>query len=173
MKYSLQKSTVSFPDRAPLKIRVEVTVRATPRQVWDILLDHPRWVEWYQGMVSCEDTTRPPYTKGIAGSTRRVVVEGIEATEEFIALIPEKVWAFTVFEASVPLNKKWVERVVLEPAVDGDTTGGTRIIYEAGMEPRWLGKLLRPFIVKATRDAWRKSLEGIDAYLERKEKTGS
>mmetsp|Transcript_4424 Transcript_4424/g.12122 ORF Transcript_4424/g.12122 Transcript_4424/m.12122 type:complete len:123 (-) Transcript_4424:95-463(-) len=117
-------------------------------------------------MISCEETS-PPEKKGVAGATRRVVLGGLEASEEFIVLIPERVWAFSVFESNAPLCKKWVERVVLEP-VGGRPTDGTRIIYEAGMEQRWLGKLLKPIIVKGTKDAWRKSLDGIDEYLERR-----
>jgi hypothetical protein len=63
-----------------------------------------------------------------------------------------------------------VERVVLEP-VEGDAGGTTHIIYEAGMEQRWLGRLLKPIILKGTQDAWRKSLEGIDAYFDRRGST--
>ena len=125
-------------------------------------MDHPRWVDWYEGMTSCEDTS-PPGKEGQVGSRRRVSVNGLEAQEEFIALVPEKFWAFSVFESSAPLCHQWVERLVLEPT----ETGGTRIIYEAGLDPRWLGKVLRPTIVKATQDAWRKSLGGLDAYIER------
>lgn len=126
-------------------------------------MDHPRWVDWYEGMTCCEDTSSED-NKGIVGSSRRVSVNGLQAQEEFIALVPEKVWAFSVFESSAPLCQKWVERIVLEPAQGG----GTRILYEAGLEPRWLGKLLKPIIVRSTQDAWRKSLGRIDSYVEEK-----
>ncbi len=163
MKFSLQKSTLSFPDRAPLKIQVEVRVKAAPNDVWDVLMDHPRWVDWYKGMTFCEDTS-PPGKQGLVGSSRKVSVNGLEAQEEFIALIPHKIWAFSVFESSAPLCQKWVERIVMEPT----ETGGTRILYQAGLEPRWLGKLLQQIIVQSTKDAWRRSLEGMDAYIKQK-----
>jgi hypothetical protein len=162
MLFAVQKSTLSFPDRAPLKIRVDVTVKSTPTQIWNVLMDHPKWVEWYEGVTSCEDTS-PPGKEGLPGSSRRVMVNGLQSQEEFIALVPGKIWAFSVFETNAPLCHKWVERLVLEPTQEG----GTHIIYEAGLELRWLGKLLQPTIVKAIKDAWGKSLGRLDAYIER------
>lgn len=164
--YPLKKSTLSFPDRAPIKVRVDVKVKATPRQVWDVLMDQPGWVEWYHGMVSCV-VTSPPEKNGRVGFTRKVSVSGMVAEEEFIALVPEKIWAFSVFEMNSPLGTKWVERIVLEP----ETDGGTRIVWEAGIEPRLLGRLFKSLVVKSMEDAWRNSLEGIDAYLEQKNKS--
>lgn len=173
--YKLTKTTVNFPDRAPTKISVSVDLEASPAQVWKVLVDTPRWVEWCDGVTVAHDlgdsskssSSSSSTTTSVmqtVGSTRRIVVSGLEVLEEIIALDEDnKVWAFCVYESNVPLWKQLVERIVLEAT----ESGGTRATYQLGAEFRLLGKLLKPLILYNTHAAWTKSLKGIDGHVQK------
>jgi hypothetical protein len=36
----VQKSTIYFPDRAPVQVSLEVKLKASPEQVWNVLIDN-------------------------------------------------------------------------------------------------------------------------------------
>ena len=55
-----------------------------------------------------------------------------------------------------------VERIVLSPSTDG----GAMLLYEAGLDLTWLGKILKPLLVRGMKDAWQSSLDGLDAYID-------
>jgi hypothetical protein len=86
----VSKATIYFPDRAPVRVAVEeVKLKSSSEDAWNVLIDNPGWVHWYQGVTSCEDMST---TKGVVGATRRMV-SGLQADEEFIALEPMRVRA--------------------------------------------------------------------------------
>ena len=111
---------------------------------------------------------------------RKVEIGNLIAEEEFISLQqPGRggvgdadaawVWAFCVCKTNLPLFKTMVERVVLNEET-GDKAAGTgdkktKVVYKAGIEFTWLGKLFKPIIIRSMHDSWYKSLSGLDAYI--------
>ena len=182
-KYSVKKSTIYYPDRSPTTVRVEVLLRSSPQDIYDVLLDTENWTKWYVGMKS----SIPLYAGGGSSSTiptgRRVVVGDLHATEEFISLQTNKVWGFTVYETNLPFFQQLVERVVLEEidysevdgADDDDTKQQkktmTKVLYKAGIEfTPILGRLVQPIITRAMYDSWLKSLSSLDDYIAERKK---
>lgn len=158
---TLTKETIDYPDRAPLRVAVEVKLTSSLDNVWTLLTDNPGWVHWFNGVTECEDTSSQ--NTGI-GATRRIVVNGLHAHEEFIAWEPKRLWGFTVTETNRSFAKRWVERITLEPLpqAGGD---GTLVHYETGLELLLLAKLFQPILVRGIRNSWQSSLAGIDDYL--------
>lgn len=139
---------------------LEVKLKASPEQVWNVLIDNPGWAEWYSGVSSCQDTS--PST-GL-GSTRRIVVNDLQVDEEIIGWEPNHLWALSVYETNKPLSKCWIERLVLEPTGDN----GTLIRYNAGLELVFFAKRIQCFVVSGIRKAWSENLARIDEDVETK-----
>ena len=84
---------LAWADRAPLVVESTAAVAGTPQEVWDAILDYPRWAEWFPRIARCRSTSDPAY--GL-GSTRDVTLKGGGGTvsERFIAWDEPEVWAF-------------------------------------------------------------------------------
>jgi len=156
----LIKAAVDFPDTAPVRIVVEASLKSSAASVWEMLIDNPGWVNWFNGVTLCENTSDP--ASGV-GATRRIVVNGLLADEEFIAWEPQRLWAFTVLETSRSFARRWVERVEIEPAGRG-ADSGCRVRYSAGLELLLLAKLFRPVFTRSIRKSWEQGLAGIDDH---------
>lgn len=169
---NLKKSTIYFPDRAPVKTSVEVQLKATPTEVWNVLTDSPNWVNWFDGTTSCETTLEKD---GGIGSTRRISVSGLVAEEEFIGWEPNKLWCFTVYNMKpFPICRRLVERVILDPILDendGTKIVGTRVTYAVGFEPSWIIWLFQSILLYSMSSSWKKSLPNIDTYLSKLKQT--
>ena len=135
MPFRLRKEDLSFVDRAPVVVRAETSVAASPAAVWPAFADAPAWMEWFTGMRDAYYTSPAPY--GV-GSTRRVHVLSLKVDETIIAFDPGERFAFRVDSANVPLLAALVEVVTLEAV--GATT---RVVYRQALEPKaWLRPLL-------------------------------
>lgn len=153
----LTKAPIDFADTAPVRVTVDVDLNTSPADVWSLITDNPGWVNWFDGVTLCENTSAQ--TSGI-GATRRIVVNGLQADEEFIAWKPERLWGFTVVETNRSFARRWVERIEITPA-----NSGCHVRYSTGMELLPLAKLFRPILTRTIRNAWRGGLGNIDSYL--------
>jgi Polyketide cyclase / dehydrase and lipid transport len=178
----VQKSTLYYPDRAPVQVKVQVDLNSSPDDVWKILVDHPTWPQWFPGVKSCFDSTplpkvaenNPSYP---LGSTRRIDIGGVLFDEEIIAfeastndISQPKVWAFSVYETNQPIVECMVERVVLEPLYSYDDVSknsivGTRARYAAGIQVVWYMPFLKPVMKRNMRKAWTQGLEQLETYI--------
>ncbi|KAG7354363.1 polyketide cyclase / dehydrase and lipid transport domain containing protein [Nitzschia inconspicua] len=181
----VQKSTLYYPDRAPVRLQLEVDLQSSPEDVWKALLDYPSWPKWFPNVKSCFETTplpkvadnNPSYP---LGSTRRIDIGGVVFDEEIIAYDDgsslndkerqPKVWAFSVYETSQPILNCAVERVVLEPLYkendeSGTTVVGTRVRYAGGMDVVWYLPFLKPILKRNMNQAWKQGLERLDQYI--------
>ncbi|KAL3905735.1 MAG: hypothetical protein SGILL_009555, partial [Bacillariaceae sp.] len=177
MSTKVQKSTLYYPDRAPVRVQVEVDLEAVrPDQVMAQLMNYPSWTKWYPDVQACFESTplskvkqrNPSYP---VGSTRQINIGGVVFDEEIIAYEndadsddrKEKVWAFSVFQTSQALVNCMVERVVLEPIYDNSNNNdnkvpvGTRVRYAAGLDIVWyLRPILKPIMERSMKQSWRK-----------------
>ncbi len=123
---------LAWADRAPLVVESTATVAGSPQEVWDAILDYPRWAEWFPRIARCRSTSEPAY--GV-GSTRDVTLSGGGGTvsERFIAWDEPEVWAFTA-TAGPPVFTSIVERITIQPLDDGRST----VTYRMALAPRSL-----------------------------------
>lgn len=161
MPTKVQKSTLDFPDRASAQISLEVELKASPEQVWKVLIDTPNWVKWYKGVSFCEITSEK---KTGLGSTRRIVVDGLQVDEEIIGFEENRLWALSVYQTDKAVAWRWVERLALEETEEK----GTIIQYDAGLDLFLLPSLVQCYVVSGIKKAWAESLPRIDDYLENK-----
>jgi len=157
MPYQLRNEDLSFVERAPLVVRAETSVPASPEAVWPALADAAAWPSWFTGMKDAHYTSPAPY--GV-GSTRRVHVMSLVADETILAFDVGKRFAFRVDSTNLPLFAALVEVVTLEPV-----GGATRVVYRQALEPkpwlRWLMPLLRGQMERGLR----RGLDGLAPWL--------
>lgn len=154
---TLTKAPIDFADTAPVRVTVEVDLNSSATDVWNLITDNPSWVNWFQGVTLCENTSTQ--TGGV-GATRRIMVNGLQADEEFIVWEPERCWGFTVLETNRRFARRWVERIEITPV-----NSGCHVCYSTGMELLPLAKLFRPILTRTIRNAWDNGLGNIDRYL--------
>lgn len=132
---------LAWADRAPLVVESTAIVQGTPQEVWDAILDYPRWAVWFPRIATCQATSDPP--TGV-GSTRDVTLKGGGGTvsERFIAWDEPEVWAFTA-TSGPPVFTSIVERIAIEALDDGRSS----VSYRMALAPR---SLLLPVLRLAT-----------------------
>lgn len=157
MAFSLRQETLDFVDRAPVLVRVETFVRATPERVWPAFADASVWPQWFKGLTTARYTSPAPY--GV-GTKRHVEVQGLRVDETILAFDAPSRYAFRVDSANLPLLAALVEVVTLEP--DG---AGTRIVYRQAYEfPWWLRPIVGLFR-KQMEQGLRAGLAGLEAWV--------
>jgi uncharacterized protein YndB with AHSA1/START domain len=156
----LRSEDLSFVERAPVVVRAEVTVPASPDAVWPAFADAPAWMDWFAGMRDAHYTSPAPH--GV-GSTRSVQVMGLAADETILAFEPGKRFAFRVDSANVPILNALVEVVTLEPA-----GAGTRVVYRQALETKGWLRLLMPLLRRQMQRGLERGLAGLGPWLARR-----
>jgi uncharacterized protein YndB with AHSA1/START domain len=156
----LRSEDLSFVERAPVVVRAEATVPASPAAVWPAFADARAWVDWFAGMSEAHYTSPAPH--GV-GSTRSVRVMGLAADETILAFEPGRCFAFRVDSANVPVLNALVEVVTFEPA-----GAGTRVVYRQALEPKpWL-RWLMPLLRRQMQRGLERGLAGLPPWLARR-----
>jgi uncharacterized protein YndB with AHSA1/START domain len=157
MPYRLRSEDLSFVERAPIVVRAETSVPASPEAVWPAFADASAWPRWFTGMKDAHYTSPAPH--GV-GSTRRVRVMSLEADETILAFDAGRRFAFRVDSANVPFLHALVEVVTLEAV-----GGATRVVYRQALEPKsWL-RLLAPLLRRGMERGLRRGLDGLAPWL--------
>jgi len=152
----LRPEGLDFVDRAPVQVRADTTIAASPATVWAAIVDTPSWLEWFDGMKDARLTGPEPVA---VGSTRRVVVPPLTVDEEIIAVEPEERFAFRFVSVNLPLLAAMVEVVTLEPV--GATT---RVEYRQSAELAPWARPLAPVLRRQLRSKVVASLVGLDRW---------
>ena len=150
---------LDFIEQAGLVITVDVTVKASPAQVWQVLNETERWPEWFDGMKECRVTSES--WDGL-GSTRSVKVGPMRVDEKMVAWESDVQWGFHATQLNMVgyIAKRMLEVVDIEPAGTG-----SKLTYTGAIDlVPWLrpvGGLLKKQLAKA----WQKSLPNIDNQI--------
>lgn len=156
----LRSEDLGFVDRAPVVVRAEVTLPASPAAVWPAFADARAWMDWFTGMRDAHYTSPAPY--GV-GSTRSVRVMGLAADETILAFDPGQCFAFRVDSANAPGLNALVEVVTFEPV-----GAGTRVLYRQALEPRgWLRPLV-PLLRGQMKRGLQRGLAGLGPWLAKR-----
>ena len=157
MRFRLRPEDLSFVERAPVVVRAETTVAASPAAVWPAFADAPAWVQWFAGMQDAHYTSAAPHR---VGSTRSVRVQGLAADETILAFDEGARFAFRVDAANLPLLAALVEVVTLEAA-----GGATRVVYRQALEAKpWLRPLL-PLLRRQMQRGLQRGLDGLAPWV--------
>ena len=155
--HRLRPEDLSFAERAPIVVRAETRVAASPEQVWPAFADAAAWTQWFAGMKDAHYTSPAPH--GV-GSTRSVHVMSMRADETILAFEPGRRFAFRVDATNVPVLDALVEVVTLEP--EG---AGTRVVYRQALATRpWL-RLFAPLLRRGMERGLRQGLAGLGPWL--------
>jgi hypothetical protein len=142
--FSLDSADAGLFDSAPHVFRYEKHYDATPEQVWESLQSDESLSAWGSTVSSLTWTAPRPF--GV-GTTREVVTGPARVHERFFRWDEGVGYSFHVYEATVPLFRRFAEDYRIEP--DGS---GTRFTWLVAIEPigalRWPFKALAP-VVKA------------------------
>ena len=157
---SLTPRDPDFIKTASELIVTEVTVSATPEEVWAVLANNERWPEWFPAAKSCRTTS--DQVEGV-GSTRWIHFDLFKVNERFVGWDPPNRWAFTILDANLPGIVSVVEEAVIVSINDQQS----RVTYTLGAD---LASYMRP-VVPVLR--WRlgalfkEGLAGIDGQVQR------
>lgn len=133
--YKCQPTDMSFFEKAPRKFCAEVTVNATPEQIFEVFEDAHAWTVWAPPIQKVEWTSPRPF--GL-GTTRTVYMSGgMVGAEEFIAWQPYKRMAFCFTEASMNSVARFAEDYQLTENADGTVT----VKWTMAMEPQGASKI--------------------------------
>jgi uncharacterized protein YndB with AHSA1/START domain len=154
--HQLRREGLDFLDRAPIQVREEVLIAASPAEVWRGVGDTPAWTEWFPGMSVARLTTPEPAT---AGSGRYVVVQSLKVNEELLAVDEDERFGFVVTDANLPFFAALVELATLEPV-----GAATRVVYRQGLELKPWARPLSPAIRRQFATTLRKGLAGLDRW---------
>ncbi len=157
MPFRLRGEDLSFVERAPVVVRAETSVPASPAAVWPAFADASAWPSWFNGMKDAHYTSPEPY--GV-GSTRHVHVLALEVDETILAFDVGERFAFRVDSANLPFLSALVEVVTLEAV-----GGATRVVYRQALEPKpWLRPLM-PLLRRQMERGLRRGLGGLAPWL--------
>lgn len=153
---------IGFVESAPVRIEATAVVRAPRQAVWDVLVDHRHWPEWFgSSLRRCEPTSSD---EAGVGSTRTVVLRGgAEIHEQFIVWDEPELWAFTAVAMSPAAFTSLVERVVLAPLGDHHT----RATYTMALTPTWWMRPVVPLLRLGVRRSLTGALAGLGRTVER------
>jgi uncharacterized protein YndB with AHSA1/START domain len=157
MAHQLRREGIDFLDRAPIRVREEVRIAASPAEVWAAVADASLWAEWFPGMTVARSTTPEPV--GV-GSERYVEVQVLKANEELLAYDVDERYGFRIIDANLPVLAAFVELLELEAH---DRT--TLVVYRQGAELVAWARPLAPVARRQFAATVRKGLAGLDRWV--------
>jgi len=138
-------------DSAPIVVHESIVIQAAPSAVWDQVVDHASWPEWFEAL----DRVEPGSTATGVGGTRRVIAQRLAIDEEFTAWDENEHFAFAATASKLPMLGALAESLRIEPIDDG---AASRITYRQGVQGRsGLGWLMKP--------VWSRAAAGVPVAL--------
>ena len=150
----LQPRSFDWLTTAPVRIAVTREMAVSAAAAFAVVADHERWPEWFTQLKRVEVTGAPT---GVGGQ-RRVTLGGVVVDEVFIAWDPDRLFAFTVTNATRPMAKAMVEAVQVEPLGDDRC----RVTYTQALEPHAWMKPMLPVMRRTMRSMLTKALSGLE-----------
>ena len=119
MSFALEERPAGWCDEAPIQIRHELFLPASPERVFDVMADIGGWTAWFRGMRRIR--IDGPAT-GV-GARRTVWVGLSRVGEHFTVWEPGRHLAFHIVDCNLPGLKVMVEDYQIEPDSEGGVDG--------------------------------------------------
>jgi hypothetical protein len=133
--FALESADAEFFDSAPHVFRFEKHYAATAEQVWESLQSDESMSAWGNALSSLAWTSPRPFG---TSTTREVGLGPTKVRERFFQWDEGSGYSFYVYEANVPMFRRFAEDYRVEP--DGN---GARFTWLVAIEP--VGVLRVPF----------------------------
>ncbi len=135
--YPLEPADADFLQSAPHIIRIEKHFAAPPQRVWESLASDESIKAWGSSVTHLTWRTARPF--GV-GTTREVALAPgvLRVRERFFRWEEGRRYSFSVYEANLPVLRRFAEDYAVD--ADGD---GTRFTWTVAIEPK--GPLTLPF----------------------------
>ncbi len=159
MWFKMTEAPLEWVDQAPRKFVNEVTIDASPEEIFEVWADIDQWPKWFADIQRGEWTSEGD--PGV-GSTRIVYLDDLNVKETILAWDPGERFAFCITESTLPLADKLVEDYRLTPTDDGKT----RLVWTVGYELRWFVKPLSFIVVKQFGGMFKAAAQDMKAYIE-------
>jgi len=160
MWFETDRCDLSYAVDAPCRFESSAVVPASPERVFAVLADPATWPQWFADFQATWWTSPPPH--GV-GATREVRMRMLGARERFLAWEPGRRFSFAVDALTLPIVKRFVEDVRLEPA----GAGRTRVTWTACYTPTAAMRLVHPLARPIFARMFARALAGLGRYLER------
>jgi uncharacterized protein YndB with AHSA1/START domain len=162
---------LDFTDEAPVQLRFEGEIAASPAAVFDELANAEWWPAWFPGIRDAGYSTPTPH--GL-GSRRKVrLTSGAQFKETIIAFDPAHRYAWRVDSCNVPVFSALVEDWIVEPAAganagDGDATR-SRVQWHFCAEPRLMFKAVQRAAPRAMQREFDRAIRQLEQRLTRRQ----
>ncbi|AUX47996.1 polyketide cyclase [Sorangium cellulosum] len=156
--FELAPADLDFTRRAPFRIEVACRLEARPDRVFEIFARPEGMRDWIMGFVDCRWTSPEPH--GV-GSTREFELNAVTFREHFIGWQPGSRFCFAIDAMTLPLMRRMVEDIQLEPAGER----ATLLRWSVHYEPRLLVRAVHPIARRLIYEGYRASTERLARYI--------
>ena len=159
MWFPLAPTELDYIGTAPHRFDNEIVIDAPAERIFELISDGRSMGAWFQDFVACRWTTTAPH--GV-GSTREVELEALTVKERFLTWEPGRRLAFAIYAITVPLVKRMVEDLRLEPVGDRRT----RVLWQVHYTPSLVMRAVHPIGRLVFGKMFQASLAGLKRHAE-------
>ncbi|MGK3992446.1 SRPBCC family protein [Sorangium sp. So ce1024] len=156
--FKLEAADLDFTRHAPFRIEVASLLQAPPDRVFNVFAKPEGMRDWIVGFVGCTWTSPEPH--GV-GSTRELELNAITFREHFIGWEPGRRFCFAIDATTLPLMRRMVEDIQLEPS----GANATLLRWTVHYEPRLLVRAIHPIARRLISEGYRASAERLSRYF--------
>ena len=171
IKQSTQKEPVYYKKKlvpkgeeyvstAPEQISLSITINKPVSEVWKVIDNTPKFIEWFPGLKSGSFVDE---NETGLGAKRLAHLNSFKYYEEIVTYRPNEAWGFTMIESNSGAVKSYVEVLYLE-SIDDNTT---KVIYKGGYEFNGIYRMMNGMMKRQISKVWEDALEGLKTYCEK------
>ena len=165
LRFMLRPVGIDFIDDAPVQLRFEGEVAASPAAVFEVLADAEGWPAWFPQVRDGGYSTPPPH--GL-GSRRKVLLNGgARFQETIIAFDPPRRYTWRVDSCNVPMFSALVEDWSVEPAGGGEARSLVR--WQFCADSRLPSKALQRGMPRAMQRVFDQAVRHLDERVKRRQ----
>jgi uncharacterized protein YndB with AHSA1/START domain len=158
MWFEMRPVELDFRESAGRIYVTEAVVRAPRPEVWAAFVDPETWRHWFPGVSGA---SYPGQSAPFGPGTRReATVSGQRYQETVVAWEEQRLWAYRIDRATLPLARAQLECSEFEDAGDG-----TRVRWTLATDRRLLLWLAAPFFQGTLDRLFQRAARNLEAFL--------
>jgi hypothetical protein len=159
MWFRLLPADLPWTVGAPWRFHTVVEVDAPGERVFAAFADPEQMAAWLPGFRHCRYQTPAP--RGV-GSARELRMTGVSFREHFLAWEPAARFCFAIDQMTLPLMRRMVEDVQIDPLPGGRS----RVVWTVYYQPGWLTWLVHPLARLGFELGYQRSMQALARHLE-------